>query len=169
MSTSCRQPLCPRPSARSMQHPRTMDPPSGSPEYTQDSPLRVCATEAATPSTTTASPSSPTAGTKQREPVILELLEDIKPDDVLCQFSYAPATQTTVVTTTTTTTTKFPPLMMKAPQHLYELDPKVYPLASSPTPQSIKKLCFDLEGRPILFQEADDTLETLETVISSPA
>ena len=91
-------------------------------------------------------------------------LEGIRPEDVLGQFSYAPATQTTVVTTTTTTTTNFPPIMMKAPQHLYDLDPKLYPLASSPTPTSIKKLCFDVDGTPTLFQEADDTLETLEKV-----
>lgn len=94
----------------------------------------------------------------------LQPLEGIRPDDVLGQFSYAPATQTTVVTTTTTTTTNFPPIMMKAPQHLYDLDPKLYPLASSPTPTSIKRLCFDVDGTPTLFQEADDTLETLEKV-----
>lgn len=94
----------------------------------------------------------------------IQPLEGIRSDDVLGQFSYAPATQTTVVTTTTTTTTNFPPIMMKAPQHLYDLDPKLYPLASSPTPTSIKKLCFDVNGTPTLFQEADDTLETLEKV-----
>ena len=94
----------------------------------------------------------------------LQSPEGIRPDDVLGQFSYAPATQTTVVTTTTTTTTKFPPILMKAPQHLYDLDPKLYPLASSPTPTSIKRLCFDVDGTPTLFQEADDTLETLEKV-----
>lgn len=77
---------------------------------------------------------------------------------------FAAATQTTVVTTTTTTTTAFPPLMMKGPHHLSDLDPKMYPLASSPTPQSIKKLFFDVEGRPTMFQEADDTLEALEKV-----
>lgn len=92
----------------------------------------------------------------------LQPLEGIRSEDALGQFSYAPATQTTVVTTTTTTTTNFPPIMMKAPQHLYDLDPKLYPLASSPTPTSIKKLCFDVDGTPTLFQEADDTLETLE-------
>ena len=97
---------------------------------------------------------------KQKES--LQPLEGVRPDDVLGQFSYAPATQTTVVTTTTTTTTNFPPILMKAPQHLFELDPKLYPLASSPTPISIKKLCFDVDGKPTLFQEADDTLETLE-------
>lgn len=106
---------------------------------------------------TRASPAMSTGQTKQP-------LEGIRSEDVLGQFSYAPATQTTIVTTTTTTTTNFPPIMMKAPQHLYDLDPKLYPLASSPTPTSIKKLCFDVDGTPTLFQEADDTLETLEKV-----
>lgn len=89
---------------------------------------------------------------------------DPSADDMLGQFSFAPATQTTIVTTTTTTTTSFPPLVMKAPHHLNELDPKMYPLASSPTPKSIKRLCFDVGGRPTFFSEADDTRDTLEEV-----
>jgi hypothetical protein len=101
---------------------------------------------------------------KQKKNVPFIPLEEIRSGDALGQLSYAPATQTTVVTTTTTTTTKFPPLMVKAPRHLHDLDPKQYPLASTPTPHSIKKLCFDVEGRPTMFQEADDTLETLEKV-----
>ena len=114
------------------------------------------------PQTKATSPTMPTGQTLQKE--ALQPLEDIRSEDVLGQFSYAPATQTTVVTTTTTTTTNFPPIMMKAPQHLYDLDPKLYPLASSPTPTAIRKLCFDVDGTPTLFQEADDTLETLEKV-----
>lgn len=89
---------------------------------------------------------------------------DSSADDMLGQFSFAPATQTTIVTTTTTTTTSFPPLMIKAPHHLHELDPKMYPLASSPTPKSIKRFCFDVGGRPTFFSEADDTRDTLEEV-----
>lgn len=104
---------------------------------------------------------------EQKEDLPLLNLEGTRPEDVLGQLSYAPATQTTVVTTTTTTTTKFPPLVVKAPQHLHDLDPKQYPLASTPTPQCIRKLCFDVDGRATMFQEADDTLETLEKV-SSP-
>ena len=90
--------------------------------------------------------------------------EPIRSGDILAQFSFAPATQTTVVTTTTTTTTKFPPLVLKGPQHLYNRDPKFYPLASSPTPHSIKNLHFDLGGRPTTFQEAEDSLETIRKV-----
>ena len=88
----------------------------------------------------------------------------IKSEDTLGQFAYGPATQTTVVTTTTTTTTKFPPFMLRAPKHSHELDPKFYPLASSPTPHSIKKLSFEIEGKPTTFEEADSTLEALERV-----
>ena len=84
-----------------------------------------------------------------------------RPQDMLGQLSFAPATQTTVVTTTTTTTTNFPPLVLKAPNHLYEMDSKLYPLAASPTPQALKRFCFDVGGRPALFCEADDTEDTL--------
>lgn len=104
------------------------------------------------------------AGTEQEEHLPSPSLEGIRSADILGQFSYAPATQTTVVTTTTTTTTNFPPIMVKAPRYLHDLDPKHYPLASSPTPQSIKNLRFDIDGRPTIFQEADNTLETLEKV-----
>lgn len=90
--------------------------------------------------------------------------QDPSSDDMLGQFSFAPATQTTVVTTTTTTTTSFPPLIMKAPHHLHELDPKLYPLAASPTPKTIKKFHFDVAGRPTFFSEAEDTLDTLQEV-----
>ena len=130
-------------------HP-SMEPPTRSPEHLM--------------SMLSKSPSPTMSNGQTMQKGTLQPLEAIQPDDVLGQFSYAPATQTTVVTTTTTTTTNFPPIMMKAPKHLYDLDPKLYPLASSPTPTSIKKLCFDVDGTPTLFQEADDTLETLEKV-----
>lgn len=90
--------------------------------------------------------------------------KDLTSDDVLGQFSFGPATQTTVVTTTTTTTTSFPPLKIKAPSHLHELDPKVYPLASTPTPQSLKRFCFDVNGRPTVFKEAGNAVAAFEEV-----
>ena len=80
---------------------------------------------------------------------------------LLGQFSFAPATQTTVVTTTTTTTTNFPPLLLKAPKGLHDPDPRLYPLAASPTPQYIKELRFQLGGKPTIFREADDAAETM--------
>ena len=85
-------------------------------------------------------------------------------DIVLGQFSFAPATHTTVVTTTTTTTTSFPPLVMKSPKRLHELDPKMFPLAASPTPSCIKELRFSVGGRPTVFREADDAIGTLQRV-----
>ena len=85
-------------------------------------------------------------------------------DGVLAHFSFAPATTTTVVTTTTTTTTTFPPLVLKGPRHLEELDPKEYPLAITPTPPSLKRFCFDVGGRPTIFHEADHSAESYKTV-----
>ena len=88
------------------------------------------------------------------------------PHAVVGQIS---ATQTMVVTTTTTTTTSFPPLLLNPPKHLDDMDPKQYPLAASSTPTSIKKLCFDVEGRTTTFEEARDTRHTLGNVSSSEA
>ena len=147
-----------------------MDPPARSPKISMEPSTRdrtahiTPFSAAATSSSKAGSPTLLHGKARQTRPVPKLPLESIQPDDVLGQFSYVPATQTTTIVTTTTTTTNFPPLMMKAPQHLYDLDPKLYPLAASPTPHSIKKLCFDMEGRPTLFQEADDTLQTLEEV-----
>ncbi|KAL4867756.1 hypothetical protein BDV12DRAFT_112086 [Aspergillus spectabilis] len=78
------------------------------------------------------------------------------------QLSFAPATRTTVVTTTTTTTTTFPPLFIKPPRAIRELDPKLYPLASSPTPSALKNIKFDLGGKSVVFNEPDDTAATIE-------
>lgn len=97
-------------------------------------------------------------------PSNIQQVHDGSKDDILGQFTFAPATQTTVVTTTTTTTTSFPPLMIKAPHHLHELDSTLYPLASSPTPKSIKRFCFDVGGKPTYFNEAENTLDALHGV-----
>ncbi|KAI9370850.1 WD40-repeat-containing domain protein [Aspergillus egyptiacus] len=80
------------------------------------------------------------------------------------QFSFAPATRTTVVTTTTTTTTAFPPLFIKPPRAVRELDPKVYPLASSPTPSSLRNIKFDIGGQPVIFEEPEDTTSSLQEI-----
>ncbi|KAK8253820.1 WD repeat-containing protein pop1 [Phyllosticta capitalensis] len=86
----------------------------------------------------------------------------LDPHASLGQLSYGPATQTTVVTTTTTTTTSFPPLLLNAPRHLNQRDPKQYPLAASPTPQSIKDFSFSIGGREARFREADDAQQTFD-------
>ncbi|KAL1859931.1 SCF ubiquitin ligase complex subunit cdc4 [Paecilomyces lecythidis] len=85
----------------------------------------------------------------------------------LGQFSFAPATRTTVVTTTTTTTTNFPPLVMKPPRATRDLDPKLYPLASTPTPSSLRNIKFEMAGRSVVFNEPEDTVGTLEEVCST--
>ncbi|KAJ6262792.1 Beta-TrCP [Drechslerella dactyloides] len=81
--------------------------------------------------------------------------------DTIGQLSFVPTTRTTVVTTTTTTTTSFPPLVIKPPRSLSQLDAKEYPLAASPTPLSLKRFCFDLDGHPTYFRESDDPNKTL--------
>lgn len=80
----------------------------------------------------------------------------------LAQYSFAPATQTTVVTTTTTTTTRFPPLLMQPPNRNHQLDPKLFPLAATPTPDRLKNLAFQIGGRATIFREADDSTIALE-------
>lgn len=91
-------------------------------------------------------------------------MQDVLQHDTLGQVSFAPATQTTVVVTTTTTTTNFPPFVMRSPSQLHDLDPKLYPLAATPTPQSMKRFCFDIDGKPTFFRETEATGETLQEV-----
>ena len=91
--------------------------------------------------------------------------EELGEDGVLAHLSFAPATTTTVVTTTTTTTTTFPPLVLKGSRHLQDLDPREYPLATTPTPPSLKRFCFDVGGRPTIFHEADHAAESYRNVI----
>jgi hypothetical protein len=88
----------------------------------------------------------------------------IPPYGTLGHLSYAPATQTTVVTTTTTTTTSFPPLFLNPPTQLDRRDPKLYPLAFSPTPDALKRFCFDIDGKRTCFHEADDVEISLKEV-----
>lgn len=85
-------------------------------------------------------------------------------DSSLGQFSFAPATRTTVVTTTTTTTTSFPPLVIKPPRAANDLDAKLYPLASSPTPASLRNIKFSLGGKSVIFNEPEDTAGAVNEV-----
>jgi hypothetical protein len=107
-------------------------------------------------------PSRPTSRGKQLYTV--QEYPHVDSNSTLGQFSFAPATQTTVVTTTTTTTTKFPPFVMRNPRRMQELDPKLYPLAATPTPASLRNICFNLGGKPTLFTEAEDAHLTLKEV-----
>ncbi|KAF9960504.1 SCF ubiquitin ligase complex subunit cdc4 [Mortierella alpina] len=76
-------------------------------------------------------------------------------------FSLAPLTTTTVVTTTTTTSTEYPPLYFKPPPIPAHLDPKIFPLADTPTPPALKKFCFDLNGQPTFFRENQENERTM--------
>jgi len=80
-------------------------------------------------------------------------------------FVVSPQTVTkTVITTTTTTTTEYPPLYLKPSLFNNQLNPSLYPLAQTPTPPSLRKFCFDLNGTPTSFRE----LDLLEPVIADP-
>lgn len=98
---------------------------------------------------------------KPQDHVAAPRQDAVNPHAVVGQIS---ATQTMVVTTTTTTTTSFPPLLLNPPKHLHDMDPTQYPLAASSTPTSIKKLCFEVEGRTTTFEEARDTKQVLGNV-----
>ena len=127
--------------------------PFNSPDLSQSNSRPGTATQMSTDHHTYQSPSTLEAGQK-----------GFTQNDVLAHFSFAPATTTTVVTTTTTTTTTFPPLVMKGPRHIQDPDSKEYPLASTPTPPTLKKFCFDVGGRPTIFQEADHAAESYKSV-----
>lgn len=77
-------------------------------------------------------------------------------DTAIGQFSFAPTTRTTVVTTTTTTTTSFPPLTINPPRAVKDLDTRLYPLASSPTPAALRNIKFKIGDKSILFNEPED-------------
>ncbi|KAL9005370.1 MAG: hypothetical protein Q9188_001855 [Gyalolechia gomerana] len=91
-----------------------------------------------------------------------ETVRPVEANDVLGQFSFAPATQTTVVTTTTTTTTTFPPLVIKAPRNVQDLDPVLYPLAKLRTPETLKNVRFTLGDRTAYFREADNASSKMD-------
>lgn len=89
-------------------------------------------------------------------------------DAAIGQFSFAPTTRTTVVTTTTTTTTSFPPLTIKPPRAVKDLDTRQYPLASSPTPATLRNLKFKIGDKSIVFNEPEDTTNTTAEVRFTP-
>lgn len=132
-----------------------------------DATSRVSPTRLSTPSSPLDRPRTSSGKRFESRPPELSPIYNMNAEDALGQFSYGPATQTTVVTTTTTTTTNFPPLMLRAPRNLHDLDPKLYPLAGSPTPSTIRRLAFEVDGMSTTFQEAEDTLQAIEQVRSS--
>jgi len=125
-------------------------------EYADFSPATSHSATLAPPSPESENPPTLAADEGMSEGLRSSSAASVQQYAALGQLSYAPATQTTVVTTTTTTTTSFPPLLLKAPRHLYDRDPKQYPLAAASTPDAIKNFSFDIDGKPICFQETDD-------------
>jgi F-box and WD-40 domain protein CDC4 len=89
-------------------------------------------------------------------------------DTAIGQFSFAPTTRTTVVTTTTTTTTSFPPLTIQPPRAVKDLDARLYPLASSPTPSTLRNLKFKIGDKSIVFNEPEDTTSATAEVRTTP-
>ena len=158
VSTSCsRKPLGNRPTimdppgreSPAVIRPRSRaQPPQGSPLLTTSTPPLTLAPSAMSD----AMPQDQSAASRQ---------DTVNPHAVVGQIS---ATQTMVVTTTTTTTTSFPPLLLNPPKHLHDMDPKQYPLAASPTPTTIRKLCFDVEGRTTTFEEAGNLMQNSDNV-----
>ncbi len=47
---------------------------------------------------------------------------------------------------------------------MQDLDPKLYPLASTPTPSSLRNISFDLGGKQTIFKEAEDTTVAMEEI-----
>ncbi len=138
--------------------PHKMDPPESEGSLTMARPKSRVRPSQASPLLSMPTPSltlapSAISPTQSQDQVAVLGQERANPHAVVGKIS---ATQTMVVTTTTTTTTSFPPLLLNPPKHLHDMDPKQYPLAASPTPTMIKKLCFDVEGRTTTFEEADD-------------
>ncbi|PNS16636.1 hypothetical protein CAC42_4600 [Sphaceloma murrayae] len=86
----------------------------------------------------------------------------MKPYSTAGQFAFAPATQQTTVVTTTTTTVNLAPFVLQPPKNLHDRDPKQYPLAYSPTPDSLKSIHFKVGGRLTTFVEADDPSHFME-------
>jgi len=139
------------------------DPPSHiTSKGTASIPQKTAPNEAINSSFTSRFPPPTILPSEQSKDRVVSTMAQFGADSTLGQFSFAPATQTTVVTTTTTTTTRFPPFVMRAPRRMQDLDPKLYPLASTPTPSSLKRISFDLQGKQTIFKEAEDTTVAME-------
>ncbi|KAJ3112175.1 SCF ubiquitin ligase complex subunit cdc4 [Physocladia obscura] len=85
----------------------------------------------------------------------------VNPPIKAAQFAITPhAVTTTVVTTTTTKITEFPPLFLdrtplSSQRSLKTLNVHEFPLANTPTPPALKRLCFDINGVPTRLSELD--------------
>ena len=73
--------------------------------------------------------------------------------------------ETKTVTTTTTTKRAYPPLFVRGPRDLNSLDSKEYPLASRPTPPSLRKLTFHLGDEDNEPSDTDDAMDLVSKTV----
>lgn len=69
---------------------------------------------------------------------------DISGHTARLQFEIAQCVETKTITTTTTTKRSFPPIFIRQPRRLENLDTKEYPLAQGPTPLDLRKFTLEL-------------------------
>lgn len=66
-------------------------------------------------------------------------------EEARLQFEVADCVETKTVTTTTTTKRSYPPLRVRPPRALYDLNTKEYPLARQTMPPELAKSGFTLD------------------------
>jgi F-box and WD-40 domain protein CDC4 len=69
------------------------------------------------------------------------------------QIDLAECVETKTVTTTTTTKRSYPPLFVRPPVSLENLDLKQYPLARKATPEAISSFSYEVNGEVVHFRE----------------
>lgn len=78
------------------------------------------------------------------------------------EFALLPTTQTTTVVTTTTVSTSFPPVIIKKPpRRRSDFDLTLYPLRDASTPKGLRNFSFELDGKPAVFTERDNSERAL--------
>ncbi|TKA68597.1 hypothetical protein B0A55_08911, partial [Friedmanniomyces simplex] len=77
-------------------------------------------------------------------------------------FEFQDAIQETVVTTTTRTRISLQPLITQPAVDLEERDPREYVLAHVPTPEWLRKVQIEQNGRTVTFQEAEQPSATVQ-------
>lgn len=75
--------------------------------------------------------------------------------DTRLHIEVAECIETKTVTTTTTTKRQYPPLVVRPPRSLRDLNSKDYPLASQPTPQELTNFSYMVGDSLVRFREQD--------------
>lgn len=87
-----------------------------------------------------------------------ETSDSSSPHATRLQIELAECVETRTVTTTTTTKRTYPPLLVRPPRSLQNLDAKEYPLASRPTPHELTEFSYEVDGEVVRFREDDTSL-----------